>query len=153
MRRYLDNPIINVDNYKHCHYSLYPPGTEYVSSYIESRGGEFPVTMFVGLQAYIREYLMRPITLEDIDQAEFVEREQGMHFNRDNWLGILNDYDGYLPVEIEAVPEGTVLPVPERPGPAHQHRPEVLLGDELLRDRPAAGGVVPDHDRHHQLAL
>jgi nicotinamide phosphoribosyltransferase len=25
-------------------------------------------------------------------------------------MGILNDYDGYLPVEIEAVPEGTVLP-------------------------------------------
>jgi len=33
-----------------------------------------------------------------------------MHFNRENWLGILNDHDGFLPVEIEAVPEGTVLP-------------------------------------------
>lgn len=104
------NIIIDVDNYKHCHYSLYPPGTEYVSSYIESRGGILPSTMFVGLQAYIREYLMRPITLEDIDEAEFIEREQGMHFNRENWMGILNDYDGFLPVEIEAVPEGTVLP-------------------------------------------
>ncbi|MFN8163665.1 MAG: nicotinate phosphoribosyltransferase [Solirubrobacterales bacterium] len=105
------NNIINTDNYKHCHYPLYPPGTEYVSSYIESRGGEFPVQMFVGLQAYIREFLMTPITLEDIDEAEFTEREQGMHFNRDNWLGILNDHGGYLPVEIEAVPEGTVLPI------------------------------------------
>ncbi|MHB1809151.1 MAG: nicotinate phosphoribosyltransferase [Solirubrobacteraceae bacterium] len=105
------NIIINTDNYKHCHYPLYPKGTEYVSSYIESRGGEFPVQMFVGLQAFIREFLMHPITLEDIDEAEFTEREQGMHFNRDNWLGILNDHGGYLPVEIEAVPEGTVLPV------------------------------------------
>ena len=107
---YLDNLIINTDNYKHCHYPLYPPGTEYVSSYIESRGGAWPVTQFVGLQAFLREYLMRPITLEDIDEAEFIEREQGMHFNRDNWLGVLNDHGGYLPVEIEAVPEGTVLP-------------------------------------------
>jgi nicotinamide phosphoribosyltransferase len=105
-----DNIIINTDNYKHCHYALYPPGTEYISSYIESRGGDFPVTMFVGLQAFIRDYLMRPITLEDIDQAEYLAREQGMHFNRENWMGILNDYDGYLPVEIEAVAEGTVLP-------------------------------------------
>jgi nicotinamide phosphoribosyltransferase len=104
------NILINTDNYKHCHYPLYPPGTQYVSSYIESRGGSFPVTMFMGLQAYLREYLMRPITLEDIDEAEFIEREQGMHFARDNWLGILNDHGGYLPVEIEAVPEGTVLP-------------------------------------------
>ncbi|MFR9807338.1 nicotinate phosphoribosyltransferase [Pseudonocardia sp. RS010] len=107
---YLDNLIIDTDNYKHCHYPLYPKGTEYVSSYIESRGGLFPVTMFVGLQVYLREKLMKPITLEDIDEAEFVVREQGMHFNRENWLGILNDHGGYLPVEIEAVPEGTVLP-------------------------------------------
>lgn len=104
------NIIINVDNYKHCHYSLYPPGTEYVSSYIESRGGEFPSTMFIGLQAFLREYLMRPITLEDIDEAEHIEREQGVPFNRDLWMGVLNDYGGFLPVEIEAVPEGTVLP-------------------------------------------
>jgi len=104
------NILLNTDNYKHCHYPLYPPGTEYVSSYIESRGGEFPVTMFVGLQAFLRDYLMRPITLEDIDQAEYYEREQGMHFNRENWLGILNDHGGYLPVEIEAVPEGLVVP-------------------------------------------
>ena len=33
-----------------------------------------------------------------------------MHFNRKNWLDLLNDHDGYLPVEIEAAPEGTVLP-------------------------------------------
>ncbi|CAB4858764.1 unannotated protein [freshwater metagenome] len=105
-----DNIIINTDNYKHCHYSLYPQGTEYVSSYIESRGGDFPLTMFVGLQAFLRDYLMRPVTLEDIDEAELTCREQGMHFNRENWMGILNDHGGLLPVEIEAVPEGTVLP-------------------------------------------
>lgn len=105
-----DNLIINTDNYKHSHYPLYPPGTEYVSSYIESRGGEFPVTMFVGLQAFIRDYLMRPVTLEDVDAAEYLMREQGMHFNRENWIGIINDHGGYLPVEIEAVPEGTVMP-------------------------------------------
>jgi len=104
------NIIINVDNYKHCHYSLYPPGTEYVSSYVESRGGELPSTLFVGLQAYLREYLMRPITLEDIDEAEHIEREQGVPFNRELWMGVLNDHGGYLPVEIEAVPEGIVLP-------------------------------------------
>lgn len=110
LSRSYDNIIINTDNYKHCHYPLYPAGTEYVSSYIESRGGEFPVTMFVGLQAFLRDYLTTPITLEDIDQAEYYMREQGMHFNRDNWLGILNEHGGFLPVEIEAAPEGLVLP-------------------------------------------
>lgn len=104
------NLILNTDNYKHCHYAIYPQGTEYVSSYIESRGGEFEATLFIGLQAYIREYLMSPITLEQIDEAEAHCREIGMPFNRDNWMGVLNDHGGYLPVEIEAVPEGTVLP-------------------------------------------
>jgi nicotinamide phosphoribosyltransferase len=110
MTSWYHNVILNTDNYKHCHYALYPPGTEYVSSYIESRGGAYPVTMFVGLQAYIREYLMRPITLENIDEAEAHCREIGMPFRRENWMGVLNDHDGLLPVEIEAVPEGTVLP-------------------------------------------
>jgi nicotinamide phosphoribosyltransferase len=104
------NIILNTDNYKHCHYAIYPEGTEYVSSYIESRGGVFPATLFVGLQAYLREYLMTPITLENIDDAELHCREIGMPFNRDNWMGILNDHDGFLPIEIEAVAEGTVLP-------------------------------------------
>lgn len=105
-----DNIIVNTDNYKHCHYPLYPSGTEYISSYIESRGGDLPVTMFVGLQAFLRDYLMRPVTLENVDAAELLMREQGMHFNRENWMGIINDHGGYLPVEIEAVAEGTVMP-------------------------------------------
>jgi len=69
-----------------------------------------PVTMFVGLQAFLRDYLMHPITLDNIDEAEFVEREQGMHFNRQIWLDLLNEHGGYLPVEIEALPEGMVVP-------------------------------------------
>jgi nicotinamide phosphoribosyltransferase len=104
------NIISNTDNYKHTHYAMYPDGTEYVSSYIESRGGEFSATMFMGLQAFLREYLARPITLENIDDAEHVTRQQGVHFNRQNWIDLLNDHGGYLPVEIEAVPEGTVVP-------------------------------------------
>ncbi|GAA3752925.1 nicotinate phosphoribosyltransferase [Streptomyces tremellae] len=105
------NIILNTDSYKHSHHVLYPPGTEYVSSYIESRGGPFPAHLFVGLQAFIKEYLLKPITLEDIDEAEVVTRQHQLPFNRDGWLGVLNDHGGYLPLEIEAVPEGTVLPV------------------------------------------
>jgi nicotinamide phosphoribosyltransferase len=105
------NIILNTDSYKHSHHVLYPPGTEYVSSYIESRGGPYPAHLVVGLQAYLRQYLLKPITVEDIDEAERVTREHRIPFNREGWLGVLNDHDGYLPVEIEAVPEGTVLPI------------------------------------------
>jgi nicotinamide phosphoribosyltransferase len=105
------NVITDTDSYKNSHYPLYPPGTEYVSAYIEARGGDMPASMFVGLQAYLREYLTKPLTLDHINEAELIAREQGMHFNRDNWLGILRDHNGFLPVEIEAVAEGSVVPV------------------------------------------
>ncbi len=104
------NIIVNVDSYKNAHYGMYPDGTEYVSSYVESRGGRFPATLFVGLQAFLREYLTRRITLDDIHEAEAVHRPMGIPFNRQNWIDLVNDHDGHLPIEIEAVPEGTVVP-------------------------------------------
>lgn len=106
-----DNIILNTDTYKHSHWNLYPPNTTHVSSYIESRGGEYPAHLFVGLQAFIKKHLLRPITIDDIDEAEIVTRQHQIPFNREGWLGIVNEHNGYLPVEIEAVPEGTVLPI------------------------------------------
>jgi len=34
------NIILNTDSYKSSHYLQYPPKSEYVSSYIEARGGD-----------------------------------------------------------------------------------------------------------------
>ncbi|QHE72887.1 nicotinate phosphoribosyltransferase [Rhodococcus sp. WAY2] len=104
------NLLTNTDNYKHTQFFQYPPGTEYVSSYIESRGGAFPATLFFGLQAFLREYLSKPFTVEDIDEAEAIIRGTNVEFNRQIWLDLLEDHGGYLPIEIEAVPEGTVVP-------------------------------------------
>jgi nicotinamide phosphoribosyltransferase len=104
------NFISNTDSFKHGQHSMYPPGTEYLSSYIESRGGAFPATMFFGLQAFLRRYLTKPITIDNIDDAEFLSEEQGVPFNRRGWLDVLSEHDGFLPVEIEAVPEGLVVP-------------------------------------------
>jgi len=106
-----NNLILNTDTYKHSHWNLYPPGTRHVSSYIESRGGSTPALLFIGLQAFIKQHLLRPITIDDIDEAEIVTRQHQIPFNREGWLGIVNEHNGYLPVEIEAVPEGTVLPI------------------------------------------
>ena len=64
------NLILNTDSYKVSHFAQYPAGTEFVSSYIESRGGVYPRTVFFGLQAFLKEYLSRPITHADIDEAD-----------------------------------------------------------------------------------
>jgi len=104
------NLILKADSYKGSHYKQYPPGTEGVTSYIESRGGRFRETVFFGLQMFILEYLSVAITQEDIDEAAEVYEAHGIPFNREGWEHILKFHDGYIPLRIEAVPEGTVVP-------------------------------------------
>ena len=107
----MNNIILNADSYKYSQFNQYPDGTEYVYSYIESRGGKYDETVFFGLQAFIREYLTKPITMEMIDEAEAIILAHGEPFNRAGWEYILDYHEGYLPVEIKAVPEGAVVPV------------------------------------------
>lgn len=105
------NPILNVDSYKTSHYLQYPPGAEIVSSYIEARGGEYKNSVFFGLQFFLKAYLAKPITRENIEEAADVLSAHGVPFNREGWEYILKEHDGYLPIEIQAVPEGTIMPV------------------------------------------
>jgi nicotinamide phosphoribosyltransferase len=103
--------ILNTDSYKVSMFKQYPAGTTGVYSYIESRGGRYDRTVFFGLQAFIKEYLLEPITQADIDIADEILTAHGEPFNRAGWQYILNKHRGYLPVVIRAVPEGTVVPV------------------------------------------
>ena len=102
--------ILNSDSYKYSMPFLYPENTEVVYSYIESRGGEWDRTVFFGLQAFIKEYLITPITEEDINIAETIITAHGEPFYREGWDYILSEHNGKLPVIIKAVPEGTVVP-------------------------------------------
>ncbi|MCH9697563.1 MAG: nicotinate phosphoribosyltransferase [Gammaproteobacteria bacterium] len=106
-----NNLLLNVDSYKTSHYLQYPSGAEYVSSYIESRGGDYTFSLFFGLQMFIKSYLTHPITRDDINEAEQILAAHGVPFNRPGWEYILETHQGYLPIEIQAIPEGTVLPV------------------------------------------
>lgn len=102
------NIILSADSYKYSQFNQYPEGTEYVHSYIESRGGEYQNLVFLGTQAFIREYLNKPITMRDIDEAEAIITAHGEPFNRAGWEHILFEHEGFLPVAIFALPEGTV---------------------------------------------
>ncbi len=104
------NLILNTDSYKASHYLQYPPQTSHVSCYIESRGGDYDQLVFFGLQAFIKEYLTKPLTQEDIDQAEEIITAHGLPFNRQGWEYILQKHHGYLPLAIEAISEGAVIP-------------------------------------------
>ncbi len=106
----MKNILLNTDSYKSSHYLQYPPKSEYVSSYIEARLPKDAKILFFGLQAFIKEYLLTPFTKEDLEEAKEILSLHGLVFNYDGWKYILETYDGYLPLEISAVSEGSLMP-------------------------------------------
>ena len=110
-----ENLILLADAYKYSHHKLYLPGTEYIYSYLESRGGKFDNTVFYGLQYYLKTYLQGIVfTKEKINEAEALLQEvfgRDDVFDRRRFEYIVHTHGGHLPVRIRAVPEGTVVPV------------------------------------------
>lgn len=110
----ITNPILATDSYKFSHFMQYPPGSEYVTSYVEARGSKIEgitdVVMF-GLQAFINEVLNVRITRQHVEEAKTFCEKHGVPFNYEGWMIIVNDHNGYIPVSIEAVPEGTPIPL------------------------------------------
>lgn len=104
------NPILNTDSYKISHWVQYPPGMDGMFSYIESRGGVYPRTVFFGLQSILKEYLSTPVTHEHIAEAKELLALHGEPFNEAGWRYIVEQHGGHLPITIRAVPEGAVVP-------------------------------------------
>lgn len=104
------NILLDTDSYKISHYRQYPPGTTHVSSYIESRGGQFDATVWFGLQAWIKQNLLTPFSQADIDEWAEIVAAHGLEPNTAGFEHILNTHGGYLPVQITAAPEGSVVP-------------------------------------------
>jgi nicotinamide phosphoribosyltransferase len=107
-----NNLLLSTDSYKHSHFRQLPPGTQRISSYIEARRGndKDQVSLFFGLQAFLRKYLFNPIERWQTNAAELTLKHHGLPFNRAGWDHILNRHSGYLPLEIQALPEGMVVP-------------------------------------------
>ncbi len=105
------NICLDVDSYKLSHWPQYPEGTDYMMSYLESRGGEFDECTLFGLQYLLHEYLSKAVTKEHVVEAANFAGAHGEPFNYGGWMHIVNKYEGCLPVRIRAIPEGTVVPV------------------------------------------
>jgi nicotinamide phosphoribosyltransferase len=104
------NLILRTDSYKSSQWKQYAENTSYLFSYFESRGGVYPETIFFGLQYYLKEYLSKTITVEDVEEAKEFFQIHGVDFNYEGWMYIAKELGGKLPVRIRAVPEGTLVP-------------------------------------------
>lgn len=125
MNTFENNRLLMTDSYKMSHFLQYPEDVRTVFSYIESRGGEYDEAVLFGLQAFLQRYWSTPITMSEVSMAERVCAAHGVPFNREGWNIILNECDGYLPLKIRAVPEGTPVPVKNVLVTVHNTNPRV----------------------------
>lgn len=106
-----ENRITGADGYKYSHQPQYPFGANNLYDYGEARSKKrFSKTLVNGLQGLMKQYWTTPITKLEIDKAEILTKLQEIDFDRTGWDIIINEYDGYLPISIKAVKEGTLLP-------------------------------------------
>jgi nicotinamide phosphoribosyltransferase len=116
------SPILLKDGYKVGHKFQYPEGTTLVYSNLtprKSRNADVNEIVFFGLQYFVREYLIRQFNEEFFKKPKAdVIKEYARRM--DNYLGkdsityqhIADLHDlGYLPLEIKALPEGSLVPM------------------------------------------
>jgi len=116
------SPILLKDGYKVGHKFQYPEGTTLVYSNLtprKSRSAEVNEIVFFGLQYFIKEYLIRQFN-EDFfkrpkaDVLKEYARRMDTYLGKDSityqHIGDLHDL-GYLPLEIKALPEGSLVPM------------------------------------------
>jgi len=108
-----DNFFLLSDFYKQTHWLQYPKGTTEVYSYYENRKGLFPKQLFFGLQYIIIKYLEGEVVQEwMIKDAEETVKTSGFGFDYFNKIGarrIIDVHGGKLPLEIKAIPEGSLV--------------------------------------------
>lgn len=107
------NGIIDTDSYKASHWLQYPPQTELVHSYLESRGSdrEWRETVFFGLQYVLKRYFLGSFTQSMVEEAREVITAHGEPFNCEGWTALVAKHGGRLPLRVRAVPEGSVVPL------------------------------------------
>lgn len=132
------NPLILVDSYKVHHTKMYPDGmTKLYSNFTprKSRIKGVEHVVFFGLQHFILEYLIEKFNDEffifdkEIRDLAIKENEKSSlayfkiykkkviddykkHIKLDDYSHIEKLWDlGYLPIEIKALPEGTLIPI------------------------------------------
>lgn len=108
------------DTYKHTHPRMYPKNLNKLVSYLTVRKNmseAFDKMVFAGLQPFMMEYLVKgfneqffnlPLTYVEKTYKEYMGVQIGVENTEWDSIAALHEL-GYLPLEIRALPEGTVV--------------------------------------------
>ncbi len=103
------SPIHYGDSYKYGHSGQYRPMVA-MYDYMSSRGGMYPKTLFTGAQGLVERYLTKRIKKKHVIKLAKRAKLHGIPFDYEGWMHIVTECKGYMPVEIKAIPEGTLIP-------------------------------------------
>lgn len=106
------------DSYKASHYVMYPEANKMVA-YGEFRAPfagqtEDERLVFYGIRYIVENYLSRQWTLEDVEKCDkFYATHNALNskfpFPKDLFTKFVKENNGYFPVKVEALPEGSVV--------------------------------------------
>lgn len=99
--------ILRADSYKFSHAFAYPKDVVGMAAYIEARTNGKDLMIPFGLQILLKRFLTQRITRANVATAKAFAEAHGDPFAEDDWLYIVEKYNGAIPLTIRAVPEGT----------------------------------------------
>jgi len=102
-----DNPIMLTDAYNLSHQRL-KINTDWECSHMYNRAK--PMILY-GLLESVNTLLSTQITEEMVKEAEALAKRMGLVFPTALWMRVVNECDGYIPIQIQSLPEGTWCPV------------------------------------------
>ncbi len=109
------NPLLLTDYYKTEHHKMYHPGTQLIYSNLtprKSRIKEIDKVVVFGLQHFFKKYLVGKFQTEFFNKPlEEIIEEYKYAINVDTTHIEALYKLGYLPIEIKALPEGTLCPI------------------------------------------
>lgn len=110
-----NNYILKTDSYKASHFLQTPPGMTHSCSYIEPRADKSNMgiseIVVAGVQPFLKDLEKVRITQANIDETSEVLQGHGEPFNREGWDRIIKEFGGKIPVIIEGLRDGTVIPI------------------------------------------
>lgn len=101
------NPIVLTDTYNLSHQHL-KFNVDWEVSHIYNRTAGM---ILYGFAEIINILLETKITMEMVDEAEANARKQGVTFPRRLWERVVTECNGYIPLQIQSLKEGTWCPI------------------------------------------
>lgn len=100
------NPLLLTDAYNLSHQNL-KINTDWEVSHVYNRSKSM---ILFGFEEMVQSVLEIQITRDMIDEAEQNANEMGIKFPRELFEGVVDECNGYFPIYIQSLPEGTYCP-------------------------------------------